>query len=134
MDTANAVIAVLDELGKKFGIMIDWSQNNIQPYAQELMNRVVKYEITTSLIWIVFHIILLVSVFLILRYYIKYDNSKERTDYKGKPDRSNVIFAISIGAMCCVPLLLYITVQILDIVKAVTIPEMTFIAYIQRYL
>lgn len=31
------IIKVIDELGKRFGIVIDWSNQNIIPYLQELL-------------------------------------------------------------------------------------------------
>jgi len=46
---ANEIIKVLDNLGEKFGIAIDWSSANVVPYLQDLMTRIVKYETYTSI-------------------------------------------------------------------------------------
>ena len=32
MELANNYITILDEVGKKFGLVIDWTQQNIPPY------------------------------------------------------------------------------------------------------
>jgi hypothetical protein len=37
------IIKVLDNLAQKFGIAIDWTNQNIMPYLQELMGRYQKY-------------------------------------------------------------------------------------------
>ena len=48
----NEIIKVLDNLGEKFGIAIDWSSENVLPYLQDLTKRIVNYEITKDFIWI----------------------------------------------------------------------------------
>lgn len=45
MTVSEQIIQVLDNLGEKFGLAIDWSPENILPYANELMNKAVSYEL-----------------------------------------------------------------------------------------
>lgn len=45
MTVSEQIIQVLDNLGEKFGLAIDWSSENILPYASELMNKAVSYEL-----------------------------------------------------------------------------------------
>ena len=66
METTNVAIQVLDELSKKFGLMVDWSQQNIQPYVQDLMSRVVGYEFWTNFVWMIFFFLMLVFGFFII--------------------------------------------------------------------
>lgn len=49
---SNEIIKVLDALGEKLGLAIDWTSDNILPYAQQLMERFIRYEICTSIAWI----------------------------------------------------------------------------------
>ena len=42
MEITNNYIAVLDEISRKFGLAIDWTQQNVQPYLQELMSNVIQ--------------------------------------------------------------------------------------------
>lgn len=42
------IIKVIDELGKRFGIVIDWSNQNIIPYLQELLKRFICYRNITA--------------------------------------------------------------------------------------
>lgn len=50
MNVSDQIIAVLDEVCRKFGVAIDWSSTNILPYLQELGERMVSYTIVTNLV------------------------------------------------------------------------------------
>ena len=52
MTVSSEIIEVLDYLGEKFGIAIDWTSNNVLPYLQTLVNKFIKWEISTSIVWI----------------------------------------------------------------------------------
>lgn len=53
------VIKVLDALAEKFGIAIDWTSANVLPYLQQLCGKYVRYEIVTSIVWMLIGICLL---------------------------------------------------------------------------
>lgn len=50
MTVSEQIIQVLDNLGEKFGLAIDWSSENILPYVNELMNKAVSYELWMNII------------------------------------------------------------------------------------
>ena len=52
MTISSEIIEVLDYLGEKFGIAIDWTSNNVLPYLQTLADKFIKWEISTSILWI----------------------------------------------------------------------------------
>ena len=52
MTVSSEIIEVLDYLGEKFGIAIDWTNNNVLPYLQALVDKFIKWEISTSILWI----------------------------------------------------------------------------------
>ena len=52
MTISSEIIEVLDYLGEKFGIAIDWTNNNVLPYLQALVDKFIKWEISTSILWI----------------------------------------------------------------------------------
>lgn len=58
---SDEVIKILDALTERLGLAIDWSSSNVLPYFQQLCNKYVTYEITTSIIWIVIGIALLLG-------------------------------------------------------------------------
>jgi len=47
------IIKVLDYLGEKFGVAIDWTQENVLPYLQDLLSRFAGYRIAISVFWII---------------------------------------------------------------------------------
>ena len=54
---SDEIIAVLEYLCQKFGITIDWTSENILPYLEQLCTKYIKWEISTSILWIVFAIV-----------------------------------------------------------------------------
>lgn len=54
---SNQIIEVLNEICNKFGLAIDWTGKNVQPYLQELMTKCVAYKFATSIMWLIFGII-----------------------------------------------------------------------------
>ena len=53
MTISSQIIEVLNDICKKFGIAIDWSQENILPYLQELAGKYISWEIATSVAWLI---------------------------------------------------------------------------------
>ena len=49
MNFSEQVINILDDLSKRFGVVVDWSSENILPYAQDLCARITKYELVTHI-------------------------------------------------------------------------------------
>ena len=54
MNISSQVIEVLDSGCEKFVIAIDWSHQNVLPYLEDLSGKYIKYEIVTSIAWIIF--------------------------------------------------------------------------------
>ena len=64
-------IKVFDYIGEKLGIAIDYTQENIQPYLEDLWHRYISYEIWFHIINIVIFLSLSIAAILIFRkYYI----------------------------------------------------------------
>ena len=47
------IIKLLDELAKRFGIVIDWTSENVMPYLEDLFNRFITYHIVVDIFWII---------------------------------------------------------------------------------
>lgn len=54
MTFSEELIKVLEYLGGKVGVAIDWTSANMLPYLQDLCEKIIAYEIWTSLAWIAF--------------------------------------------------------------------------------
>lgn len=73
------IIKVLDELGKRFGIVLDWSNQNIISYLQELLRRFILYRNITACIFIILIVMIIIGVVLVkfLNKWIKSDSYNE---------------------------------------------------------
>ena len=57
---SDQIIKVLDNLCDKFGLAIDWSSKNVQPYLKELMAKCVNYKFSIATMWLISGIILFI--------------------------------------------------------------------------
>ena len=62
MTVSSEIIEVLYYLGEKFGIAIDWTSNNVLPYLQALVDKFIKWEISTSILWIAIAIFIIAII------------------------------------------------------------------------
>lgn len=128
MEVSNQIIKVLDNLGQKFGVAVDWTQSNIMPYIQELGKRIVNYELWTSIVWIIFSLILLISSIFVCKKFFKKFMSKNSEDYDiGIP---MVLFSI-VGIVISIVIILC---QTFDVVTCLTLPEKIWMEYIRNYI
>lgn len=61
MTVSSQIIEVLNDLCVKFGLAIDWSQETVLPYLEELAGKYITWEIATSEMWIVIGSILFIG-------------------------------------------------------------------------
>ena len=54
MTISEQIIQVLDDLCRRFGVVIDWSKEIVVPYLEELMTKFITFEVKTSWFWIIF--------------------------------------------------------------------------------
>lgn len=127
MTVSNQIIAVLDAICEKFGIVIDWTASNIMPYLQDLCKRIVTYEIATSTAWIILQVFVVVLAFYIRNKKIKPLSEEEGDDY------FLAIAAVACGLVTVIALVV-ICVQVADIIKALTIPEITIYYFAKPFL
>jgi uncharacterized membrane-anchored protein len=53
MNVSDQIIQVLDDLCRRFGIVIDWKKETIAPYLMELSEKFIAFEVQTSWFWII---------------------------------------------------------------------------------
>ena len=127
MTVSNQIIAVLDAICEKFGIVIDWTASNIMPYLQDLCRRIVSYEIATSVAWIVLQVVIVV-----LAFHIR--NKKVRPIAESDGDDYSLSGYTIVCAIITVIAFIVICVQAVDIVRALTIPEITIYYFAKPFL
>ena len=127
MTVSNQIIAVLDAICEKFGIVIDWTASNIMPYLQDLCKRIVTYEIATSAAWIILQVAIL-----LLAFYIR--NKKIKPLAEADDDDYYIVIATTICIVIAIIATIVICVQVADIIKAFTIPEITIYEFAKPFL
>lgn len=122
MSFSSQFIEVLDALCAKFGIVIDWTSQNVIPYLTDLATRLVNYEIWTSVAWIV----ILGVVFIVIWKLTK--NARKDDSY------DNEINCIGAWVACGIIGIIFVTVtcvEIFDIIRALTIPEVVIYGFLK---
>lgn len=118
MTFSKQFIEIMDALAEKVGIIIDWTSKNIVPYMENLVERFIKYETYTSLVWLILGAIIFIVCLIALIAAFKED--------------------VDTGALAsfilCIPILVSIMMivnQSIDIVEVNTIPEKTIMEFIK---
>lgn len=119
MSFSSQFIEVLDALCDKIGIVIDWTSQNVVPYVTDLATRIIAYEISTSVVWIVIAAI----VFLIIWKMTK-NMCKEDAFDSGRS--LGWAIRIAVGIFCFGE----IGFEVFDIIEAVALPEKTLYDFI----
>lgn len=119
MSFSSEAITLIDAIASKLGIAINWSSENILPVLQDLASKYIKWEISTSIAWIVF--CLMIEIILIS--FIYADLKKWRTE----------VITVFFGLGTIAPSVAII-VQVFDIIKCCTFPELQIIQFLQQFI
>ena len=119
------IIKIMDEICNKIGISIDWGSKNVLPYLEQLSEKIVRYEMIMSFMWLVIGLAVFGLGILIL---ITLHWKSEERPFAVMEDIPTII------GMCFIVLGLTSTwISIEDIVTAKTLPEKTVIDFIMEY-
>lgn len=120
MTVSEQIIQVLDDLCRRFGIVIDWANESILPYIDELAKKFIAYEIKTSRFWIV--ITIAIAVVAVLMGLLLWKISDDIA-----PFVMILIFAV-------VVLLTVVGVQVYDIITCEALPEKILLREIKELI
>lgn len=127
------IIKILDDLGKRFGIAINWSSENITPYLQDLMSKYIDYEVTTSIIWILIALIVIggcsIGIIAVSKHANKVLEKNDCSDWSFGKYILNFIFVLIIGGF-----VISIICQALDLFTCYAIPEKKIFEYLGSVL
>lgn len=122
---SNEIIKVLDNLGQKFGIAIDWTSQNILPYLQDLMNRFISLQSTKAIIWIVILSVLVIATIILMVIGIRVG--------KREDDEEIIFMAVFIGIIILICLVVPLICNIFGLMQNIYTPELTLLEYITNY-
>lgn len=128
MVVSEQIIQVLNYLGEKFGIAIDWTSDNVIPYLTTLCTKLVTWEIWSSVAWIGIMAVLGIIAIIFIAV-----NKQQLLEFMSEDS----IFAGLVVALCVMLFVAVIGVigtQIFDIIKCITFPEMHVVEYIQHLI
>lgn len=122
MTFSEQFITIMDAVCDKFGIVIDWTAQNVVPYMTELGGRVVKYEIATSIVWLV------VGCFMLIGLYALYK--------KGKRDRWDEAWIpfVFISIFTVISSVSLIGGHVFNIIETIFLPEMVIIQFLSQFI
>ena len=123
MTVSSEIIEVLDYLGEKFGIAIDWTSNNVLPYLQTLVDKFIKWEISTSIVWIIIAVFVMVGMIVLINLKGVREINEETYGMLWIP--IIVLIIVSFMVIC---------IQIFDIVKCNVFPEKALYDFIKVML
>ena len=118
MQVSDQIIEVLNYLGEKLGVTIDWTSENVLPYVQTLCGKYINWEIATSVVWLVAGIALIILAVI---------------SFKGarNPNINDEGFLYVFFAILLISGIIMIFFQIFDIIKCIYIPELQIYEYIK---
>lgn len=119
------IIKVLDNLGQKFGIAIDWTSQNILPYLQDLMNRFISLQSAKAIIWIVILSVLVIATIILMVIGIRVG--------KREDDGEIIFMAVFIGIIILICLVVPLICNIFGLMQNIYTPEITLLEYITNY-
>jgi hypothetical protein len=131
MEVSKEIIEVLDYIGDKFGIAVNWTDKNVLPYVQQLCEKFIKWDIATSVYWIGFAIIFVIAGIVLVKYGKKFINKAEDMD-----DMHFGLGVTYIVLAVCLFVISFIIIpcQIYDIVKDCYMPELRLYEYAKSFI
>lgn len=133
MQISDQIIQVLEYLAEKMGVTIDWSQQNVLPYVQQICEKYIRYEIATSVMWLVVGLMFVASTICWIREY-KYCMKKfDECWWSSLWDFVAMLCVVAL-VLCAISGILIILVQMNDIMRCIFLPEAQIYSYIKSLM
>lgn len=123
---SNQVIDVLDALCRKFGIAIDWTSKNVQPYLKELMTKAVNYKFSIDIVWMCVAGLLLIAGVVFLTIALKSKKTHQCWD-------NWECSFVAISVCCLIAIIIICCITIPEIIACKTFPEKVILDMLQHY-
>ena len=124
MNVSDQIITVLDDLCRRFGIVIDWTNKTILPYIEELAEKLIVFEIKTSWFWIIFASSIAVLCWILFLVFAVINGF----------DSDSAAFFCVVSIALTVLAIIISGVQIYDIITCETFPEKILLREIKELM
>lgn len=122
MELSKEVINILEYLCDKFGIAVDWTDANVMPYLQELCAHYIQWEISTSIMWIVLGVLMVIGAIIC-------GIAAKKTD----DEDFACVMIVSLFVLVFIAIIMF-CMQTDDILKCHYFPELQVLEYLQRLM
>lgn len=119
------IIKVLDNLAQKFGIAIDWTNQNILPYLQDLMGRYISLQNSYAIVWIVISIIMIIGSIILISKCIKATKKRYNTD------EDAIAWGILLSIIIITIFVVVLFCNIFGLLQNIFTPEITILNYLK---
>ena len=129
MTMSDQIIAVLDNICAKFGIVIDWTSENVIPYAKEFAGRYIRYEIATSVVSSIMILAILFALFKCVQFACKKCKEDPYSCWDLLAIVLIICFVITFIAAVCI-----VYNGVFSIVTCITFPEKAIFEYVNAMM
>lgn len=129
------IIKVLDALSEKLGIAIDYTSDNVIPYVQQLSEKLVNYELATSIMFVILNIIPVIVTLILIKYIMKsVKNGTYKNGDKNFTRYDIVTILAAVLSFLCIFFTINIIFEAIDIIACLTFPEKIIFEYVTEVL
>lgn len=126
----NSTKAIIDAIAEKFGIVIDWAAQDAIPYLEELMRRIVSFEIGLYTFWMIFCPLMAVAFGISAYNLFKKAETINKYDWDGTFPGIMGIITTGLAGCFAIATCIMIPVGVIRIIECINIPEKIFLEYI----
>lgn len=126
------IIKVLDNLGEKIGITIDWTSQNIIPYLQDLTTRFISLKNAQAITWIIISIITIVASIIAIILVKKWVKKNKYDSYDDEYTYAVIVYLIA-GVLIGIFAIVF-TCNIFELIQNIFIPELSIYEYIKSLI
>lgn len=136
MTVSEQIIQVIDALCEKFGIAVNWTGENVIPYIELLCGKLIAYKIGTSIAWMVIMISLSIGSIVATKKLMPIFKEGLEHDARSYDSGWEIGTCLAIIGLVILNLITIIVVgvQIMDIIKCATFPEMYIFEYVSSLI
>ena len=127
MNFSEQTISILDYICNKFGVVIDWTSDNVWPMVEMLAGKYIKWEIASSILWIILFFISIIICTIGIKLIIKHIKNSSYVDEMWVA--FCVFISLGIFGLAC-----GIAAQAFDIARCIVFPELEIFEYLKETL
>ena len=128
MQISEQMINIFNDLAQRFGVVIDWTQQNVLPYLQDLMGKIIKWSIFLSSFELGFGVLCIIGCVVCAVCAYRYHNHYcTDCSYEGM---GTALFIIG-SLICGVIGICFVIIGGIDLARVCIFPELQILEFVQ---